>query len=244
MKSFLFTALLATAHRAASTGYPAFQYYPTTVSDCIEWHNNRGEESCDAVRKEYSITPEEFSKWNPLVDLTCQPWDVWVSYCVNTKEKYDKFKATSSTSNTAATTTTSVFSLRPSPTAWTPKGCYVENIKLPLLDQNMSPSGGDSALTIPKCKNSCYRRAFTFAGVKEGNQCWCGSYIGGEWAKNQIDCNVPCTGDKTTFCGGKGFLNIFQAAPVEQAPVTSIGSSSSTFTAVVSGVKATSTRKS
>lgn len=35
--------------------------------------------------------------------------------------------------------------------------------------------------------------------------------MGGEWAKNQTDCNVPCTGDKNTSCGGKGVLNVFEA---------------------------------
>jgi hypothetical protein len=74
----------------------------------------------------------------------------------------------------------------------------------------MSPNG-DASLSVPECKNSCYRRAYTFAGAQEGNQCWCSNYVAGEWAKNQSDCNTPCTGNKTEFCGGKGVVNVFEA---------------------------------
>lgn len=84
----------------------------------------------------------------------------------------------------------------------------------------MSPAGGDSALTIPKCKNTCYLRSYKIAGVQEGNQCWCGNYINGEWTSNGTDCkNVPCTGDEKTFCGGKGFINVFGAEANAESPV-------------------------
>jgi hypothetical protein len=74
----------------------------------------------------------------------------------------------------------------------------------------MNPNG-DGSLTIPKCKLTCYRRAYTFAGVLQGNQCWCSSYVAGEWAKNQTDCNAPCSGDKSTVCGGIRVFNVFEA---------------------------------
>jgi hypothetical protein len=88
----------------------------------------------------------------------------------------------------------------------------------------MNPNG-DASLSVPNCKNSCYRHAYPFAGVQEGNQCWCSSYVGGEWTKNQTDCNTPCTGNKAEFCGGKGVINVFEAlenaAPIITASVTS-----------------------
>ncbi|KAF2677517.1 WSC domain protein [Lentithecium fluviatile CBS 122367] len=201
--------LVALAHQATSTGVPELQWDPDTVKDCVEWYNNTDNESCESVRKLFGITPEEFHSWNPSLGLDCKPWR-WQSYCIVTQEKLDKTKPTTTPTTTSATPTTSTSSLGPSPTAWTALGCYTENSKVPLLEKNMSPTGGDPALTIPKCKNSCYRRAYRFAGVQQGNQCWCGTYVGGEWSKNQTDCNTPCTGDKNTFCGGKGFENIFK----------------------------------
>jgi hypothetical protein len=138
-----------------------------------------------------------------------------------TQKKLDSLKTT--TSSTTVSTTTSAATLAPSPTAWNPLGCYAQESARPLLEQNMNPSG-DGSLTIPKCKNTCYRRAYTFAGVREGNQCWCSSFVGGEWAKNQTDCNTPCTGDKNTVCGGKGVFNVFEAlangSPAVVSPTT------------------------
>jgi hypothetical protein len=104
-------------------------------------------------------------------------------------------------------------------------GCYAQNPTRPILELNMN-ANGDASLTIPKCKNSCYRRAFNFAGVQEGNQCWCGSYVGGEWTKNQTDCNAPCAGNKAEMCGGKGVLNVFEALQNAAPAVTTTTSMS------------------
>ncbi|KAL2194363.1 hypothetical protein P885DRAFT_71429 [Corynascus similis CBS 632.67] len=102
-------------------------------------------------------------------------------------------------------------------------GCYVENPDMPIFDINIDPNG-DPSLTIPKCWQTCYRRFYEYAGVQNGSQCWCGSCIGGEWAANQTDCNSPCTGNHSTFCGGRGLLQIFKAeenVPSATTPITS-----------------------
>ncbi|KAK4035257.1 hypothetical protein C8A01DRAFT_38277 [Parachaetomium inaequale] len=232
MKLSVLFSLVALARQASSSVSPTplLQWDPDTAKDCVEWYNNGDGESCEYVRKLFGITPEQFTKWNPSVGLDCKPWD-WQSYCIVTQERLDNTPPppmTTSSSTTTATSTTSSSTLGPSPTAWVDRGCYVEDPSLPILEQNMSPAGGDASLTIPKCKDSCYRRAYEFAGVQEGNQCWCGTYVGGEWARNQTDCNIPCTGDNKTFCGGKGLLSIFQAQENQEEPVYSIGTSTST----------------
>jgi hypothetical protein len=209
MKASIFFTVAALARHATSTGLPLLQWDPDTVADCVEWYNNGENESCESVRKMFGITPEVFHEWNPSVDLDCKPWN-WQSYCIVTQQKLDQTKPTTSSSTTISTTTSSSTSLGPSPTAWTERGCYLENPGRPVLEQNLDPSG-DTSLTIPSCKNSCYFRAYRFAGVQQGNQCWCSSYIGGEWTRNQSDCNTPCTGEKNTFCGGEGLLNVFEA---------------------------------
>ncbi|RYP82192.1 hypothetical protein DL770_005642 [Monosporascus sp. CRB-9-2] len=232
MKTSLSLLLAALARQTSCTGYPTLQWDPDTAQDCVEWYNNSENESCEAVRKYFGITPEEFHKWNPSVSLDCQPWQ-YQSYCILTLEKFNNTVTTTS-SSTITTSTTSVVTPGPSPTSWTDMGCYVEDSKLPILQKNLSPAGGDAALSIPKCKNACYRRAYGFAGVQEGNQCWCGNYVGGEWASNQTDCNTPCTGDKKTFCVGKGLLNVFKA---EENLTPASGTSTSTG-AKISGIDA------
>lgn len=128
-------------------------------------------------------------------------------------------------------------SLQPSPTAWDPLGCYAPYPNHPILELNLN-ANGDASLTIPKCKNSCYRRAFKFAGVQGGNQCWCSSYVTGEGAKNETDCNIPCTGNKADMCGGKGVFNVFEALKNTAPAATTTNSGAATTTATSGGAKA------
>ncbi|KAF2819906.1 hypothetical protein CC86DRAFT_374634 [Ophiobolus disseminans] len=225
MKFSLVFSSTALLQLVASTGTPLLQFDPNTAKDCVGWHNYAdGGETCDYVRKYYGITPAEFHEWNPSVALDCTPWYDWQSYCIITQKKLDSMKTTTSSTVTVSTTTTAP-TLAPSPTAWNSLGCYAQNPTRPILEQNMNPAG-DGSLTIPKCKNTCYRRAYAFAGVQQGNQCWCSSFVAGEWAKNQTDCNAPCTGDKNSVCGGNGVLNVFEALKNSGPAVTSSVSTS------------------
>lgn len=241
MLSLLILALWSGAARA--TGAPTLGYDPNTVKSCVEWYNNGMEETCEEVRDYFNITPEQFSSWNPSIGLDCQPWE-FQSYCIVTKERLEDFSKSHTTSTTTKTTTSSETStttpLGPSPTAWTARGCYAESSTYPVLKTPMS-GDGDAALTIPKCQDLCYRQRFPFAGVKEGNQCWCSPYIAGEHSRNQTDCNLPCTGDKTTTCGGKDRLQVFEAAK-EELPWTrkTTTTSGSSNTASASGGSASS----
>ncbi|KAI0181179.1 hypothetical protein GGR52DRAFT_523155 [Hypoxylon sp. FL1284] len=219
--------LLVAFHRACGTPNPTLQWDPDTVDDCVEWYNNSQGESCEFVRDLFDISPEQFHDWNPSVGLDCEPWQ-YQSYCIVTMEKInDTITTTTSSSSTTSIPTSTSINPGPTPTSWTEMGCYVEDPKLPVLEENVSPKDGDKALTIPKCENSCYLKAYSFAGVQQGNQCWCGSYIGGEWAKNQTDCDTPCSGDSEATCGGKGLLNIFKAERNNSPATTTTGTGAS-----------------
>ena len=244
----LFLASLAARHVTADER-PLLQWDPETAKDCIDWYDHLGRvRTCKEVRDYFRITPEKFHEWNPSVDLDCKPWHYWQSYCIVTKQRLIDDPPPPLTTRTAKLTTTTATSststISPSPTAWADRGCYVEDPELPLLDENMSGTSGDPFLTIKECKYSCYLAAYPFAGVQEGNQCWCGTYVGGPWARNQSDCNIPCTGDKDTLCGGKGLLKIFQA--LENQAVSSVSSviRSDTPTVTVASLATTSTASS
>ncbi|CAG9991111.1 unnamed protein product [Clonostachys byssicola] len=211
-----FTSLLA--HRGRCGPKPQLQWDPATAKDCVDWYDNAGEHSCEYVRDYFSITPEQFFEWNPSVGLDCGRWEVQ-SYCIVTQRrleteppKHTLITATSTSKHIPSTTSSTSTALRPSPTSWKARGCYDDNnSELPTLEYRVSPDGGDTDLTISKCEDSCYRRGFEYAGVREGNQCWCSSFVGGESTKNQADCNIPCSGDSNTICGGKQLLNVFEA---------------------------------
>ncbi|KAJ6277737.1 WSC domain-containing protein [Bipolaris maydis] len=234
--ALLFTAL---AQRAVSTRSPLLQWDPDTVKDCVEWYNNGEGKTCEYVRKLVGITAAEFYEWNPSVGPDCSSWRRQ-SYCVMTQTKLDAWEPTTTFSTVTTTTTKSTSSsLAPSPTAWDALGCYTQNPTHPLLQLNTN-ANGDASLTIPKCKNSCYRRAFKFAGVQEGNQCLCGSYVNGEWTKNQTDCNAPCTGNKADMCGGKGLVNVFEALE-NTAPATTTAKSASVTNTATKSASVTNT---
>lgn len=232
--------LLVAIRRACGTPSPTLQWGPETTKDCIEWYNNSDGESCEYIRSLFGITPEELHEWNPSVGLDCQPWE-YQSYCIVTMEKINNtITTTSSPSSTTTVSTSSIVTPGPSPTSWTDMGCYVEDPALPILEENLSPEGGDAALSIPKCENTCYLKAYVFAGVQGGNQCWCGSYVGGEWASNQTGCSTPCTGDSKAFCGGKGLVNVFKAEQNEASTTTTTTTrASSTTTAAGSTISET-----
>ncbi|CAN9341766.1 unnamed protein product [Alternaria sp. RS040] len=237
---------VAFVQRVASSRYPLLQWDPETVEDCIEWYDNGQGKTCEWVRELYGYTAAEFSEWNPSVGLDCKPWGDWQSYCVITQRKYDSIHPTTTSSKVITTTSTSQApSLGPSPTSWEALGCYAQNPNRPILEKNMNLNG-DTSLSVPKCKNSCYRRAYPFAGVQEGNQCWCSSNVAGEWTKNQTDCNIPCTGNKAEFCGGKGVINVFEAlhnaAPVITTSVTSAGVASTSVKAATASNSAIKNR--
>ncbi|KAJ4182645.1 hypothetical protein NW767_013790 [Fusarium falciforme] len=186
-------ALIVGSRLCAGGATSNLQWDPETIDSCVEWYDNADGETCEYVRKYFGITPEEFTAWNPSVSLECKPWR-WQSYCIPT---------------TTTTPTPSTTTLGPSPAAWTHLGCYVDNdTASPVLEKRISKEGGDAALTIPKCEDTCYRAQFEFAGVKEGNECWCSSFVAGERTRNETDCNTPCSGDKTKMCGSKDLINV------------------------------------
>ncbi|KAK3954400.1 hypothetical protein QBC32DRAFT_336266 [Pseudoneurospora amorphoporcata] len=76
--------------------------------------------------------------------------------------------------------------------------------------------GGDPDLTM-ECIKTCKRKVYLFAGMQNGHECWCGRYAGKKdkgfpdtnplrWARDKTECNVPCSGVKSKFCGGKDLL--------------------------------------
>jgi hypothetical protein len=237
MKSILFSLVLLVSLRfCAGSQTPGLQWDPATIASCVEWYDNDEGLTCEEARNYWGITPEQFTKWNPSVSLDCEPWG-YQSYCIVTQERLDNSTKTTTTSTPASTPTTTQTTLDPSPTAWTALGCYFDDPKLqPLLQTRVSKEGGDPALTISKCQNACYLAALTFAGVKAGNQCWCSPFVAGEHARNQSDCNLPCSGDKNEICGGKESVNVFEPVkadedePVHKSTTTTSSTTSSTST--------------
>ncbi|KAL3486995.1 WSC domain-containing protein [Aspergillus germanicus] len=207
----------ATLHLSTASPTPGLYADPNTIASCVEWYDNTEGLTCKELRDYFTIIPEQFTEWNPSVSLDCKPWNEWQSYCIVTQERLDDTASSlsaslsaSATITSTATSTSSTTTLAPSPTAWTELGCYFDDPShLPLLESRVSAA--DESLTVGKCQDACYRAAYQFAGVKGGNECWCSPYVGGEWAEDQDDCNLPCTGDEGEVCGGEETVVVFEA---------------------------------
>lgn len=238
-----FLALAFGLRLCAAGPQPLLPHDPATISSCIDWFDNAESDSCEYIRSLFKISPEDFHKWNPSIGLDCSPWHKMVSYCVFTKEKLASLSTT--TQQPTSTTTTTSSSHVPSPTSWNELGCYTDDDPdYPVLENLVSEEGGDSSLKVSSCENLCWKASVNgtilYAGVKEGNQCWCGSFVGGQTSRNQTDCSLPCSGDKNEKCGGKDRVNVFE-------PVTNSGSdgplTTATTTATTTASMATSTAK-
>uniref|UniRef100_L2FNP0 CFEM domain protein n=1 Tax=Colletotrichum fructicola (strain Nara gc5) TaxID=1213859 RepID=L2FNP0_COLFN len=178
-----------------------------TIKSCSYWYDNYEGESCVVVRDYmFAISPETFSRWNPSVGLDCSNWQDWTSYCIQVASEEPP-----KTTTTTASTTTTVPAQSQTPTAvltgWNPMGCFIDD----------------------------HTEGFRYAGVKSGTECWCGSFVGGDWAANQTSCNVPCPGDAKQTCGGKALLLVFEAqVKTNPLPPISIPSTTSRTTAITS----------
>ncbi|KAF8960481.1 hypothetical protein BDZ97DRAFT_1922209 [Flammula alnicola] len=65
-------------------------------------------------------------------------------------------------------------------------------------------------MTPAVCTQFCSDSGQGFAGLEDGQDCWCDGVI--QLTANQTDvsaCNAPCTGDGTLLCGGHSRIEIF-----------------------------------
>ena len=61
------------------------------------------------------------------------------------------------------------------------------------------------------CTQWCDDQGYTYAGVEDGDQCWCGAGIAGsvQSAPLASECNYPCAGGFTYSCGAYQRIQIY-----------------------------------
>ncbi|KAG9023244.1 hypothetical protein FS837_005893 [Tulasnella sp. UAMH 9824] len=82
--------------------------------------------------------------------------------------------------------------------AWTNLGCYVDQ---PARTLN-GASKIDNAMTVGMCQTFCSGSGFTYAGVENNVECYCGNTLTVNSPAPSTDCQAPCGGDATQICGG------------------------------------------
>lgn len=63
-------------------------------------------------------------------------------------------------------------------------------------------------MTLEACAKSC--SDFRYFGTEYGGECYCGSYLATSSESAPLaDCNMPCTGDEYSYCGGRDRLELY-----------------------------------
>jgi len=66
-------------------------------------------------------------------------------------------------------------------------------------------------MTVPVCLAYCQDNSYAFAGLEYTKECYCAQYLNSISAKvPDSECNLPCVGNGTQFCGGALRLSVYQ----------------------------------
>ncbi|KAG0651289.1 fungistatic metabolite, partial [Hyphodiscus hymeniophilus] len=86
------------------------------------------------------------------------------------------------------------------------------------------------------CINDCSGAGYGYAGVEYGRECWCGnSLASGSVHVTDQTCDMTCSGDESTICGGHSLLSIYVAGSLPLVSTTASVTPSSTTSSVYSG---------
>ncbi|XP_001510281.1 WSC domain-containing protein 1 [Ornithorhynchus anatinus] len=64
-------------------------------------------------------------------------------------------------------------------------------------------------MTVAHCQEACAERAYVYAGLEYGAECYCGNRLPASGAR-QEECNSECKGEKGSPCGGVDRLSVYR----------------------------------
>uniref|UniRef100_A0A8B9Q7J9 WSC domain containing 1 n=1 Tax=Apteryx owenii TaxID=8824 RepID=A0A8B9Q7J9_APTOW len=64
-------------------------------------------------------------------------------------------------------------------------------------------------MTVSHCQEACAERAYTYAGLEYGAECYCGNKLPTTASKPE-ECNSECKGEKGSVCGGVNRLSVYR----------------------------------
>ncbi|XP_064892656.1 sialate:O-sulfotransferase 1 [Columba livia] len=64
-------------------------------------------------------------------------------------------------------------------------------------------------MTVSHCQEACAERAYSYAGLAYGAECYCGNTLPAAAAAPE-DCNSECKGEKGSVCGGVNRLSVYR----------------------------------
>ncbi|KAI0403627.1 hypothetical protein F4802DRAFT_598825 [Xylaria palmicola] len=95
--------------------------------------------------------------------------------------------------------------IKPTVTPYLRIGCY-EELPSRALTGGIFPS---DSMTLELCASNC--AGFTYFGTEYGRECYCGQFIDARSnVTDDADCNMPCGGDGSEYCGGSNRLEMYR----------------------------------
>lgn len=122
------------------------------------------------------------------------------------------------------------------------QGCWTEGTNVRALSGKTYAS---DEMTLDTCAEFC--EGFTYFGNEYGRECYCGDSLGTGSVKadDQDDCNFPCAGDASQYCGAGNRLELYRLGNSTSTTVssssTSTSSDLSSSTSIVASSNGTST---
>ncbi|KAF2209576.1 hypothetical protein CERZMDRAFT_70063 [Cercospora zeae-maydis SCOH1-5] len=116
-------------------------------------------------------------------------------------------------------------STNPGPPGWKSGGCWTDSNDRTLKNRVDTP-GGTSEATVALCTSACANGGYSLAGVEYAGECYCDNFLAKTGVKaDDSDCNMPCNGNSSEFCGAGNRLNLYSSGstapstrPISKAP--------------------------
>ncbi|KAH0592099.1 hypothetical protein MHUMG1_10147 [Metarhizium humberi] len=147
---------------------PRFSFDPNTSSYCTFWYDNDGSIPCTEILGLFSVSIDDFIRWNPSITPTCDKFLESRSFCVEASGE----PAITSTSTSAEPTTTT----KPSNGIQTPSPTQPDIIDS--CNKFYWVNNGESCENVAS-KNGIPLQDFLAWNPKAGNQCyglWANAY--------------------------------------------------------------------
>ncbi|KAM3075160.1 hypothetical protein ACMFMF_005839 [Clarireedia jacksonii] len=112
---------------------------------------------------------------------------------------------TSSTANTLTSSTVPP-SIQQTVGAYNYYGCRTEGVDTRALSSKVS---ADNNMSLEVCEASCV--GYTYFGTEYSRECYCGNlFSNGSIHVADAECNFPCAGNGSEFCGASERLSVYQ----------------------------------
>lgn len=96
---------------------------------------------------------------------------------------------------------------------WKSQGCYSDTVDVRTLKNYHATTTG---LTVEECVQAA--AGYKYAGVEYGYECWFGNELSSIATPQSSGCNVPCSGDSSSLCGGDRHINVYLNEAYTQKP--------------------------